>query len=312
MDATYFRAGRGGVSGQLVTASVPFIGIAVYVQVILTGSPNFPVGNSDFTFYIDNDEVGTFQKLADGDTSYQWNQTVFSKNDLSNSLHTLVIEVGRSDNESLFLLDSIIYTKELADSTSSTSAVPTVISASPAVESSSGSTNIGIIVGPAVGGVSILLAFLAFLFFMRRRQRGQQDHIPLNLPAMQSIPPSSAGSSAIPGRSNLPTGHIDPFFSPITSNTPCQDSSSSGMKPSEWNNAGALGVATESHTIFVPSSSQLPTIHADHRSTGAGRIHNTPVAPLTAPPAYSDVAESRSRRAIPSGERTIRVLPSRQ
>ncbi|KAL5490658.1 hypothetical protein ACEPAI_5492 [Sanghuangporus weigelae] len=312
MDASYFRSGRGGVSGQLVTASVPFIGSAVYVQVILTGSPNFPVGNSDFTFYIDNVEVGTFQKLADGDTSYQWNQTVFSKNNLSNSLHTLIIEVGRSDNESLFLLDSIIYTKELTDNTNSNSAVPTGTSASSAVDSSSGSTNIGIIVGPVVGGVSAVLVLLAFLFFMKRRRQGQQDRIPLNLPAMQSIPPSSAGSSVIPGRSNLPTGHIDPFFSPISSGTPCQDSSSSGMNASEWKNAGALGVATESCTDFVPSSSQLPTICADHRSAGAGKTQHRPAAPHTAPPAYSDVAGSRSRRAIPSGERTIRVLPSRQ
>lgn len=85
-------------------------GTAVYVQVILTGSERFPTGNSDYTFYIDNATSAVFQRAPNGDTSYQFNQTIFSKTGLSNSLHTLTIESGHGGQQSLVLLDSVIYT----------------------------------------------------------------------------------------------------------------------------------------------------------------------------------------------------------
>ena len=86
------------------------IGTAFYVQVILTGSIELPPGKTDLTFYIDGAVVGRFRREADGDSSYKFNQTIFSRAGLSNKLHTLRIESGREGDACLLLLDSIIYT----------------------------------------------------------------------------------------------------------------------------------------------------------------------------------------------------------
>ena len=93
-----------------LSTSELFSGTAVYVQAILTGSTTSPNGNSDFTFFIDNVTEGAFHRAPNGDKSYQFNQTVFSKTGLSNSLHTLRIDSGHAGETSLVLLDSIVYT----------------------------------------------------------------------------------------------------------------------------------------------------------------------------------------------------------
>ena len=82
---------------------------------IITGSiedanGTYPDGNSDYTFFLDNNIEGVFQKAPDGDPKYYFNQTVFSKEGLNNSLHTLKIEAGHSGQKALVLLDSVIYT----------------------------------------------------------------------------------------------------------------------------------------------------------------------------------------------------------
>ena len=91
------------------------LGVAVYVNVIITGSTagangSITDGNSDYTFFLDDDVEGVFQKAPDGDTTYYFNQTVFSRVGLNNTLHTLRIESGHLGETVLVLLDSIIYT----------------------------------------------------------------------------------------------------------------------------------------------------------------------------------------------------------
>ena len=84
-------------------------GVAVYVQAILTGSTTSPDGNADYTFLIDGSVVGVFQHSPNGDTTYQFNQTVYQNTSLSNAPHVLVIESGASGKKSLILLDAVIY-----------------------------------------------------------------------------------------------------------------------------------------------------------------------------------------------------------
>lgn len=116
------------VPGQVIQASVPFIGnsihslisvvlinifstgVAVYVNVILTGSTSAPDGNTDYTFKIDNVTKGEFQKTPDGNSTYLFNQTVFAITGLDGGLHTLTIESGHNKKKALVLLDSITYT----------------------------------------------------------------------------------------------------------------------------------------------------------------------------------------------------------
>ena len=84
-------------------------GVAVYVQAILTGSTTSPDGNADYTFLLDGSVAGVFQRQPDGNTTYLFNQTVFSMEGLSNTSHVLVIESGAAGQKSLILLDAVIY-----------------------------------------------------------------------------------------------------------------------------------------------------------------------------------------------------------
>lgn len=90
----------------------PTIGTAVYVNCILTRSFTSPDGNTDMTFFIDNDDnpTGVFQQSPNGDTSYQFGVTVFSATDLPPGQHTVRLEAGHAGKKALVLLDSIIYT----------------------------------------------------------------------------------------------------------------------------------------------------------------------------------------------------------
>lgn len=94
-------------TGSLI---VYFEGVAVYVSCILTGSIGETDGNTDLTFYIDNEKVGTYQQPPTEDISYQYGVSVFSKEGLSNELHTLTLTSGSSGNDALVMLDSITYT----------------------------------------------------------------------------------------------------------------------------------------------------------------------------------------------------------
>ncbi|PAV23423.1 hypothetical protein PNOK_0049100 [Pyrrhoderma noxium] len=143
-DASFNPSGNAtnDVPGQVIKASVSFTGVAVYVNVILTGSETSPDGNSDFTFLVDNATAGAFEKSPDGDKTYHFNQTIFSMSGLSNTSHTLSIEVGHSGNKSLVLLDSIIYTVDRGDNDSnSTSTTSTGNGASTSTTTSSSTSS---------------------------------------------------------------------------------------------------------------------------------------------------------------------------
>ncbi|KAL5512007.1 hypothetical protein ACEPAH_5226 [Sanghuangporus vaninii] len=299
-DGSFFPQGTGtnGLSGQIISASVPFIGTAVYVQAILTGSRTSPDGNSDFTFYIDNVTSGVFQRAPNGDNTYQFDQTVFSKTGLSNSLHTLTIESGRAGDKSLVLLDSIIYTKEIQNSTGSSNSTGSL-------ESSSSSSNVGVIVGPIVGGVIVAGAIIALLFFLRRRRQGQRVRILLDSPPMESMSPARAGSTSNPCSNNY-ASHIDPFIT--NSNTPYTHSNSSGFYTASNHDVTGAGATITSQSVldFAGPSARSGLSESDASSqyvaTGRkmadyGRVDESQIDANTAlafPPAYSEVDSSGS------------------
>ncbi|KAL5528883.1 hypothetical protein ACEPAG_4857 [Sanghuangporus baumii] len=300
-DGTFFPEGTGmnGLSGQIISASVPFIGTAVYVQAILTGSITSPDGNSDFTFYIDNVTSGVFQRAPNGDNAYHFGQTIFSKTGLSDSLHTITIESGRAGNKSLVLLDSIIYTKQVQQNSTSN---PDNSSSS---QSGSSSSNIGIIIGPVVGGVIVAGAILVLLFFLRRRRQGQRVRILLDSPPMEYVSPARAGSTSNPGLNN-DASHIDPFIT--NSNTPYTHSNSSGFYAASNHGAAGTGsaIASQSAFDFTGPSAQAGLSESDassqHVATGRnmadyGRVDESQIDASTAlasPPAYSEVDSSGS------------------
>jgi len=108
-------------NGPLLTASVTFTGSAVYVVCILTGTSSNPNANSDMTFLLDGEEVGSFQQSPNGNPAYLFDSVVFSKNDLSLEQHNITLVSGRLGKVALVLLDRIIYTTEVADDQPSSS-----------------------------------------------------------------------------------------------------------------------------------------------------------------------------------------------
>ena len=127
-DGTYLPVNLGG-DGELRTASVSFNGAipelvsfrvcvmnflcpgtAVYVMCIITHSDVSPDGNTDMVFLLDGAQVGTLEQPPTNDTTYFYNQTVFSQTGLAFGPHTIRIEVGHNDTKALILLDRIIYT----------------------------------------------------------------------------------------------------------------------------------------------------------------------------------------------------------
>ena len=85
-------------------------GTAVYVICVITLSDVNPDGNTDMVFLLDGEQVGTLEQPPTNDTTYLYNQTVFSQTGLAFGPHTIRIEVGHNDTRSLILLDRIIYT----------------------------------------------------------------------------------------------------------------------------------------------------------------------------------------------------------
>ncbi|KAL5523488.1 hypothetical protein ACEPAG_7661 [Sanghuangporus baumii] len=141
-DASYNPPG--GLSnyypGTIISASADFTGTAVYIYCILTRSNSSPDGNTDMTFYVDDQEVGSFSLPSDGDNSYQYNQAVFSWSGLDGSTnHNVRLESGHSGQQALVLLDRIVYTTD--DSSTSSSATSVIQTGSSSQQSSTTSSS---------------------------------------------------------------------------------------------------------------------------------------------------------------------------
>ena len=112
--------------GKIRSATIPFFGessrtcqdtvltrykgAAVYVKAVLFNSKFSPRGNSDFTFFVDDQQQAVFQQMSTNDSTYDYNVTIFSMNNLSNQQHVLRIEIGHLNETAVALLDSVIYT----------------------------------------------------------------------------------------------------------------------------------------------------------------------------------------------------------
>ena len=85
-------------------------GTAVYVFCITTGTSTAPDGNSDMSFSIDGQTVGSFQLAPTNQTTYDYNVMVYGNSDIPSGTHTLTIQNGEVGGaKSLILLDYIVY-----------------------------------------------------------------------------------------------------------------------------------------------------------------------------------------------------------
>ena len=62
------------------------------------------------TFFIDNEQVGTFTQFTNNYSNYQYNTLVYSNMSLENAPHTLRLESGHAGVAALVLLDYLLYT----------------------------------------------------------------------------------------------------------------------------------------------------------------------------------------------------------
>ncbi|TBU46568.1 hypothetical protein BD309DRAFT_840655, partial [Dichomitus squalens] len=109
-EGTFNPDGARG-SDQLLSAAVSFEGVAVYVFCVVTHSFTSPVGNSDMSFFLDGNLVGTFQQPPNGNATYEYNVPVYVNESLPPGQHTIVVVNGElGGNTSLTLLDYIVYT----------------------------------------------------------------------------------------------------------------------------------------------------------------------------------------------------------
>ncbi|KAM5531505.1 hypothetical protein V8D89_014830 [Ganoderma adspersum] len=109
-----------GEQSQVLTASLPFNGSAVYVYCITA-----PFWSTDLAFYLDGERTGAFALAANTSRAYEYGVLVYASATLPLAEHTLSIESGSgSGNDTLVPLDRIIYTHDSATSASATSSSP--------------------------------------------------------------------------------------------------------------------------------------------------------------------------------------------
>ncbi|KAH8086598.1 hypothetical protein BXZ70DRAFT_899946 [Cristinia sonorae] len=86
-------------------------GSAIYVYCILAHTSVSPDGNSDITFLIDGEAVGSFFQAPNNATNYGFNVPVYTNASIPSGNHTFTLQNGHVDGpKSLVLLDYIVYT----------------------------------------------------------------------------------------------------------------------------------------------------------------------------------------------------------
>ncbi|CAL1696644.1 unnamed protein product [Somion occarium] len=197
-DRTWHEGTFSPGASNILTATFTFQGSALYVNCIL--SPNLDE-NSDMSFFLDGQFVGSFFQPPNSNPNFGYNFTVYTNSSIPYGNHTFTLQNGRIGGAtSLVLLDSIVYSYDpsqipassltgsilssssLLTAMSTQSSTSTTSSISPdttEVSSVSGSTTrplssktrtIAIVVS-VVGGSLLIAALVAFFLWRRRRYR---------------------------------------------------------------------------------------------------------------------------------------------
>ncbi|EMD41430.1 hypothetical protein CERSUDRAFT_89995 [Gelatoporia subvermispora B] len=120
-DAT-FNAQPGYVPEPNVplNATVTFNGHALYVYCIIDENLD---QNSDMTFYIDSEPVGSYRTLSIGLPLYDYNVLVYHNDTLAAGPHVFMLSSGHVNGlDALVLLDYVVYTTDIEDTSESPSA----------------------------------------------------------------------------------------------------------------------------------------------------------------------------------------------
>lgn len=258
-------------------ATIEFKGTAVYVQCALFngGSENF-----DYIFYLDGEQVDRFRRQRTG-SGYQYNQTVFSKTDLSLENHNLTIHVGEYGAENTaMILDSVIYTYD--DGEPSPDDDDDSQNTSGGSSSSSGGISPGAIAGIAIGALAAI-AFLAFLLFcfVRRRRReraafaSETQANPFSSTATSSAPTSTTKQAF----SDSAQGGYVPATTPTQTQFTAGTGTGTGSGPTTDVSSSALGLSLhpQSQPATQTASPGSPTMSSWNNSDIPPEYRRTPL-----------------------------------
>ena len=166
------------------------------------------------TFIIDGNTSGSFENvpISNSVTTFTANKTVFSTTNLSNTQHTLQIQSGHKNQQAVVLLDTIVYTVDNGEETSSTSTTGSESLPTPSLGLSGTSKShnkTGIIVGAVLAAFSGLgIVGVSICCFRRRRQRQQEQPSwetevnPLVITGV-TVPPSTTIEARVASKSML-------------------------------------------------------------------------------------------------------------
>ncbi|KIL63325.1 hypothetical protein M378DRAFT_55698, partial [Amanita muscaria Koide BX008] len=93
--------------------TLSFVGVAIWVYFILANlnAAGDPFTNTNVNFTLDGRSAGNFSHEPDNSTySLIYNSTVFSRTDLTNSPHTLLVSVDDYDRNTFVCFDWAMYT----------------------------------------------------------------------------------------------------------------------------------------------------------------------------------------------------------
>ncbi|KAF5365953.1 hypothetical protein D9758_006725 [Tetrapyrgos nigripes] len=209
------QPGENGNPNTLLNATMNFNGSALYVFCVLARTQKMPFGNTDMTFYIDRQVVGSYNKPAPANsTGYDYNVLVYANTSLTPGLHTFVLQNGHKNSSSISeaILDKIVYSYEDDSSMSNSSSNPLATS-----DANSSSTNLAAIVAPAVTVplVAIALGLCICLYVRCRHRQRSFTETPINpllTPYMVAQVPSAGLNSS---------SRIDSAYnSTLSANTP--------------------------------------------------------------------------------------------
>lgn len=303
-DSTFNKnSGSNAYPNQVLNVSMSLNGTAIYVICILAKTATSPTGNSDMSFYIDNDFVGEFYQTAPGEPGYQYNFTVYSNNSIPNGLHTFKLQNGHVDGiKALVILDAIIYSyddgqPDSPNSTSGVSDIPPTTVTSSSVAASSG-TNIGSIVGPAVGvPLALIIGVVAFFLLRRRKGRAKPEEDTVEAFVAHGWNPGHVASAST-AQSRWqpllgPTHATTPFFlddgrtimsAPATSSIP-GSSQPNSRSMSEWSPYSEAPRGALMHDEATPYRN-MPTPHVARPCSTINE----------APPSYNEAQATVSTR----------------
>ncbi|EKM60717.1 uncharacterized protein PHACADRAFT_168032 [Phanerochaete carnosa HHB-10118-sp] len=104
---------QGAGADGLPLATLQFEGSGIYVYCTVAHTATSPDGNSDMTFFIDGQTMGSFELPPTGQADYDYNILVYANSSIPPGSHTFVLQNGRPGGaKSLVLLDYIAYTHD--------------------------------------------------------------------------------------------------------------------------------------------------------------------------------------------------------